>query len=271
MPPLISATPAILDHSFPRNEDELRIVAVALGEIQLLLQDDSIHLIITQVLGDLIREFDWTPSRRFSLLNDVYRLLAQLFLQPHDRLVSINTTVIDSASPHPILEGLSSQGLVEIWADELGKVLQLHDRCCNRGEFFIGIACERAFAGMDKGTYGAGVTTRAFPIVGPSDLSTLADAYEWVIPEGAHRKQVSFRDAKRNCRLIGAIAVDSPQGDSHFKVRFPGSRPWTLDPNDDPIPEPYLRELVDITGLPLGAIKAALADGIEPERRLRLV
>ena len=57
MPPLLCASPVILDQSFPRNEYELRIVAIALGEIEKLISENRIHVLLTDVLSQIILEF----------------------------------------------------------------------------------------------------------------------------------------------------------------------------------------------------------------------
>jgi hypothetical protein len=64
MPKLLCPSPVILDQSFPRDDDELNLVAVALGELQLYIEEDKAHLIVTNILRDLVADFegfDWTP------------------------------------------------------------------------------------------------------------------------------------------------------------------------------------------------------------------
>lgn len=65
--------------------------------------------------------------------------------------------------------------------------------------------------------------------------------------------------------------TEEPHGGSHYKVYFPGApRPWILDPNNDPVPEPFLRELVVLTGYSLEEIIYILSTGRKPIYRLRL-
>ncbi len=67
------------------------------------------------------------------------------------------------------------------------------------------------------------------------------------------------------------MRVEPPDKDSHSKAWFPGAdRPWTFDANDDPVPEPYLRELRPLTGYCLDVIVYTLLNGRLPERRVRL-
>ncbi len=56
MSALLCPSPVILDQSFPRDEDELNLVAVALGELQLYIEQDQAHLILTSTLRDLVAE-----------------------------------------------------------------------------------------------------------------------------------------------------------------------------------------------------------------------
>ena len=186
MPPLICASPIILDQSFPRNEDELRIVKVALGEIQYFIENDLAHVILTNGLRDIVESFDWNQSSKY----DIYKLLDQWFLQKHKRLVEIDVSNIKDYVAHPIPKGCSGQGLVIFWADELGRMLVLHDRCCPVGRFFIGVGCERAFAGDCLGEYDNPNGERVFPLVGPENINKLAEAYEWVLPKGRIKKKV---------------------------------------------------------------------------------
>ncbi len=269
MTPLLCASPVILDQSFPRDDSELLLVADALGELEGHLQKDTVHLILTADLRAFVEAFDWTRTGPYPLLNDIFRLLNQWFLQPHDRLVGVNVSEVENYKPHPLPRGTEKQGLVEIWSDEVGRMLVLHDACCTGNEFFVGVACVFAFAGEDVGEYDNPSNQRVFPLVGPDTIDQLADAYEWDVPSDVHRKHVGFDDAHKNCMAIGATRVDSPSGGSHYRVIFEGRRPWVLDPNTDPIPERFLRELVGITGYPIAVIKTVLINGKLPPKVLR--
>lgn len=266
MPPLICCSPAILDQSFPKNEEELTTVAAALGEIQGYIQGDEVHLIITDGLRDLISEFDWNLRSRYPLLIDIYGLLDQWMLQRHEGLVEIDVSEVCEHCPHPVPQGCTFVGLVEIWSDEVGKILFLHDRCCPEGEFVIGIACASAFAGRAKGAYVNPDGNRCFPLIGPDDLNQIADAYEWDIPPNIHQKSVSFDDVMKNYNAIGASRVERPTSGSHFRVRFDRGRSWPLDRNFDRLPNHHLNQLTTITGYPLAVIKTALINGKLPKK-----
>ena len=86
---LLCLSPILLDQSFPRNEEELRIVASALGELELFVSCDTSKLVITQTLSDFIIDFDWA-SINLNLLTEIYRLLSQLLLRQDDRVISMN-------------------------------------------------------------------------------------------------------------------------------------------------------------------------------------
>ena len=69
MPPLICGSPLILDQSFPRDEEELSAVARALGEIEKQLENNDIHLVLTEGLAQIVEEFDWVNrGSSYSLL-----------------------------------------------------------------------------------------------------------------------------------------------------------------------------------------------------------
>lgn len=269
MPSLICASHRILDQSFPRDAEELRIVAIALGELENLIQSDTIHLVLTDGLQEIIDEFDWNRSGPYPLLNDLYRLLSIWLLQPDPRLVKIDVSEIRDYHTHPVIEGCTNEGLVEVWSDEMGKLLSLHDSHCESSKFFIGIACEAAFSGGMLQKYENRQGQRCFPLVGPQQIEHLDDAYDWDVPQSIHLTKVSFASAYKNCHLIGARRIENPSGGSHHKVLFEGERPWVLDPNVDPVPLRFLRQLVPITGLPLPVIVTTLAHGKMPDKLLR--
>ena len=140
MPPLICCSPVILDQSFPRNRHELNLVVDTLSKIQDQIKFDEVHLILTDQLSELVENFDWNIREEYAILLDVYKLLSQWFLQPHERLIRIDLSDINEYYKHPIPEGCKSQGLVDFWSDEVGKLLSKHDHHCSRNEFYIGIA-----------------------------------------------------------------------------------------------------------------------------------
>lgn len=270
MPALLCGSPCVLDHSFPRDVHELQMVADTLGEVERLVSTNQVHLVLTDSLSLLVDEFDWmNRGAQFALLGEVYRLLVTWFLHPHDRLVRVNTSRVGDVPLHPLPQGTNRAGWAELWAEEMGKLLVIHDlKCAPR--FCVGVACERAFSTGVLNRWDE--DRRAFPLVGPDELNTLEDAYEWEpLPTDLHQHNVSLSNALRNVHLLGAQSVEEPQGDSHYKIHFPNSRPWTVSKNDDPVPDEYVRELVTITHLPLGVIRTALIFNHMPTRNaLRL-
>lgn len=267
MPPLLCGSPCILDQSFPRDTRELNLVVDTLGELEELVSENRIHLVLTETLRDLVLEFDWqSRGTQYKILLDIHRILLAWFLTPHDRLISADTSAIQTAQPHSLPTAVDNQGWATLWAEEIGKLLVLHDARCAPG-FCIGIACEQAFTtGVPNTWQTAG---RAFPLVGPAHLDSLEDAYEWdALPSDLHQHVVPLDAALRNVHLLGSDTPEKPNGDSHYKIRFPGARSWTLSENDDPVPERYVRELVNITGLPLSIIRTALIFGYLPRRNV---
>jgi hypothetical protein len=246
------------------------MVAIALGELSQCIQHNEAHLVLTDTLRAFVAEIDWNrPPGPQGLIREIYLLLNQWFLQQHDGLVVVNVENVGGYQPHPVPLGCQTQGLVELWADELGRILYLHDRACKANEFFVGVACACAFAGKECGSYLNTQDRRVLPLVGPTTLSDLCDAYDWYVSPNIHLRNVSFEEARKNCGAVGAECVLKPKSGSHYKVKFKGNRSWPLDSNNDPIPERFLKELIPITGLPLPVIKMALTTGTLPQRVLR--
>jgi len=271
MPPLVCPSPVILDQSFPRSREELSQVVAALGELQRLVDEDHVYIILTTVLEDLVDNFDWSRTEIHPILVDVHRLIQAWALGTSNHVAKCSVQHIADYAPHPVPNSCSDEdGLIQFWSDEVGRLLSLHDKI-SPARFFIGIACPSAFAGEDASAYPASVTSRRFPIVGPSDLASLDDAYEWETPRDIHQRPVTFSSARRNIHLLGASEVKNPSaGGSHYIVKFRGARSWTLDRNDDPVPDTYLDQLVPITQYPLNVVRCALIEGYLPPAKLRL-
>lgn len=271
MPPLICGSPVILDQSFPRDEHELSAVVDTLGQIGRQIENDQIHLILTEELANFVLEFEWkNRGDSYPILMEIHSLLNQWFLQSHERLVRFDLSDVNDYQPHPIPEGCSSVGLVDFWADEVGRLLALHDSCCPSNLYFIGIACEQAYSGSAPRLYCNPNVERCFPLVGPNEISRLLiDAYDWEVESDVQRQRVSVDKALRNYKAIGAIRIERPSSGSHYKMKFRKGRSWVVDRNVDPIPDEFLSQLVTITRYPLPVIKIALITGNLPRKILR--
>ncbi len=268
MPSLICPSPTILDQTFPRDKYQLQVVGEALGEIQRLVEDDQVHLIVSETLQLFVEDFDWDRTEPFPLLSIIFNLLNQWILQPHEKVIILDVSDVDEFYSHPIPIGTNNDGLVDLWAEEVGKILFKHDACTIQRNFFIGIACDQAFAGLGIGQYHNPNGLRVFPLVGPEDIVSLEDAYQWDVPSDIHGRSVPLKVFLRNCKYIGATRVEPPHGDSHYHIYF-GNYRWQLSRNDDPTPDQYLRELVEIVDLPLQVIKYVILEEKYPEKRLR--
>lgn len=264
MPPLLCLPPLLLDHSFPRDRDELNVVLSALGEIEAYLQEERCYLLNTDTFADFVGSIDWTNPSSYPQIQIIYDFLVRLYLQPSRNVLSFTFPSIEVIDQHPLPVKCGMSELSELWSHEMSVILHFHDTVSN--SFFIGVACPYAFDGQETDTYPQS-EQRKFPLVGPDNLEMLEDAFEWIFPIGIFNQDVSFYLAKKNCFILGAEGVEAPPSGSHYKVRFKGSRPWILDPNNDPIPNTFLDELKTITGYPLGVIKMALIHGKIPERR----
>jgi len=268
--PLICLSPALLDHSFPKDDHELARVSAALGGIQECLEADKLALLMTDYLGMIASEVDYTRIGECPILREVISLIQQWVLQPHDGMEQVDATGVEGYEPHPAPLGSHDRGLVIIWQDELGRLLCLHDAVCRTGEYFIGIACDFAFAGGHVGKLENPERRRCFPLVGPSQLGALSSGYEYRVSQDAHRQSVRLADVFRNYRYIGATGIRRPNGGSHYHVEFNSRRPWPLDTKIDPIPDDHLRTLSDTTELPVPVLKDSLCNGRPPERVCRL-
>jgi len=247
----------------------LYFVADTLGRIQDQVNHNEVHLVLTSELAQLIEDFDWNVREEYAILVDIYRLLNQWFLQPHERLIRVDLSDIREYGKHPVPEGCEAEGLVDFWSDEVGKLLTKHDKHCPRNRFFVGIACESAYCTGKPRRYINPLGCRAFPLVGPNDISLLADAYDWQVHPDVDRRSVFFRDVVRHFRVIGCQSLVRPSGGSHYRLTFKHGRSWTLDCNIDPVADDFLSELTSTTGYPLPVIKHALLNGELPARVLR--
>jgi hypothetical protein len=256
----------ILDHSFPRSEEELRIAAVALGNLFTAIDSERAAVGLTPPLQQFVEHFEWQQEGVTQLLNEIYRYCSLLFLSPDTRVCMIRR-LPQSPDPHPVpAECDEEEGLVGYWAEQLGSLLELHEAVRGPSDpYFVGVACSHSFAGKPSPGYSE-ASDPHFPLVGPEALESLADAWEWSVPKVDYT--VTVDDCFRNLRVLGA-SIDPPSGGSHHKARFPNRRPWPVDPNVDPVPERFLGELAAIVELPKAVVKFALTQGALPPRRLR--
>jgi hypothetical protein len=228
----------------------------------------------------LLADFNW--ERNGSLKSQIYTHLSLWFLG--GKAVSVTIEIGDRHyKPHPIPENSrTALGIEECWADELGRLLVLHDDKVENGEYFIGIACAKAFAeppdkNVPVGNFEHHDCQRFFPLVGQDNCdcrkstSVLKNAYHHPAPSEYTQSEVSFEAAKKNIHLLGASEVRPPANGSHYKVKFPGAqRSWTLDSNHNPCKERHLKQLEAITGHNYKTIVYTLREGRLPPERLKL-
>ena len=271
MAPLVVPPPQVLDVSFPRSDWELRVAATALGELAVAVQDGAASLLMTIDLREIAFSVCWDGGDESGLLGEIVRLQAAWLVSAHEGLVIVDVSSVTDHSPHPVPVGVANDGLIEIWRDELGRVARLHNERCSDGKPFAAVGSAKGFAGLAVEGYEGQVEDskdEPLPLVNREQLSSLADAFEFVPSSGG--LAVSIKAARRNLYLLGATRIDPPRGTSHEKVHFPGARPWPLDPNYDPIPDFMLAQLSGITGVPTWAVRHTLALGNLPPRRCRL-
>lgn len=272
MPPLVCPSPNILDQSFPRSREELRLVVRALGRITEGIQQQQFVLILTPPIREFIMDasvFDWSKVDEFPELQTIFYTVANLGLQQAGvRLLDLSQ--VEDYEPHPVpldcLDGL----LPESWSDELGRLYSVHQESLRPGDQgFVGVACTHAFAQEPLGTYDNPENRPSFPLVGPGQIGELTDSEAYDVPDDVSRRTVTFSQAKARIHFLGGV-VTKPRGGSHYQVKFSGARTWPLDYNHQEIPDQYLRELEPITRLDLLVIKYVLLEGRFPERKQRL-
>ncbi|WP_457093681.1 hypothetical protein [Microvirga sp. P5_D2] len=246
------------------------MVIDALGELQQVVDGNQAIILATDLLCEFVEDFEWDQGDRIPWLYEIHRLLEQFLLRQGALCIRHDVSEVGDARLHPLPTHCHNGGLAPLWQEETGKLLTEHVRCSEPDENFIGIICDTSFAHGSQGSYDNPDDAPTFPLVGPKNLNSLSDAYEWVVPLEEIRANVSFAAAKQNLSLLGCSSIKKPRGSSHYKVEFPNARPWVLDYNDDPVPEPYLRQLVGLSGYPFDVVLYALLHGRLPERRLRL-
>jgi hypothetical protein len=271
MASLLCPSPIILDQSFPRDEAILRTVGKALGELQGLAERGTIAILLTDMLKLFVRDFDWNRAGPYPLLMDIHNLLVSWCLQPNEVILTAQLEGVGAGEPHPLPDDCKEVGNAALWAEEAAKLLYVHDAAAHGTEFFIGIACPQAFAGLKKCGYPEqAAQIRKFPLLGPCDLAELSDAFTWEYPNNLHLRSVSYGDAKRNVHLLGGTVAETAVG-SHYKVSFMGApRPWVLDYNEDPVKDSFVGQLVPITGFPFEYVKTVLLEGRLPRGKPRI-
>lgn len=265
--------PSILDQSFPRNVDELSTVAICLGEIESCLQSGRLRIISTNVFTEFLSDFEWCNrgEESYPLLHDIYNFLSYIFTNGREYCHIIDTQSVAHFTNHCLPSGCEPNGLAAIWQDETGRLLSLHDAHTTDDRYFIGIACAEAFSKAIAARRGhPGDGGRAFPLVGPVDLQSLACPFEWEVRDEDIRGEISVALARRNIAVLGGEVREPPES-SHQKIRFSNSdRPWILDRNVDPLPHRFLKQLESISGYPYQVVRYALLHGELPNYRFRL-
>lgn len=273
MPPLISPSPAILDQSFPKSLDELSAVLLSLGELESLLNEDKIHLFLTNALAEWVLDFEWSPPENCPKLNLIFQFISNLFLSPTNGVVRLSLESIDCKEEecHPLPEQNNNLGWSELWRYEFGKLFKLYKQIKKTNEEFIAIACEYGFSGRTTRIIADEQLEQSFKYVGLKEFIELDDAYYWMTETGILTRNVEFKVAKKNIYKLGATKITNPRsGSSHYPVHFKGERSWPLDSNDDPVPLVYLRQLVQITHYPIEVVVHVLLYNEFPPKQIKI-
>ncbi len=226
MPPLLCLPPVLIDHSFPRDDHELNIASVALGEIIEEVESEQAQLLPMQIYDVLFDESNvyWGEKRSkegYKLLPTIQTALGRLSLRMQrniELLEAIDILNVQSYLPHPVPQGFDdAEEMAQLWSEELGKILILHDNCIgkNKNKFFVGVVSAEAFAlGEDEAIedYINPDNRRAFPLVGLGYKQKLADAYDWSIPSGTRDKQITFGTLNEITELLVQVVWSLRKG-----------------------------------------------------------
>lgn len=265
MPPAMCPPPDIFQNAFENYE--LDKVSYIFEYLEEAAKREEICLILTDPLKELLRNTNL--SNLGSYWGTIGSILWQWILQPHRAILTVNTQLIDEFSNHPLPTGIGDGCLVDTWMMESGRLLVIHQHCNEGQNYFIGVLCPDALNGNEKRTYNT--EGLGFPLVGPDDLNTLEDAYEFIVPHGYGQRVVNERLVRKNYHAIGASYIDDARGEGdHFLLIFDSGHSWPYDPSWDHIPPHGYLQLREITGLSTNVIKYCLTEGEEPEKRHRL-
>src|SRR5207302_1511436 len=196
MPALICLSADLADQSFPRFPEDARTVAIALGELAQLTERGIVRVVTTPVFRDLLEAYCWEqPS---GLKGEIYNYLNRLLLGGGPRTIAVRVSEVNNHIAHPIPVGCDdNETYVQLWSDDIGKLLVIHDDCTAEKKYFIGVACEQAFSGKQINSYKPHNHPRYFPLVSPSTsdcnspTALLIDADVFNVPDGFANADVS--------------------------------------------------------------------------------
>lgn len=263
---LLVPSPSIIDQSFPRTKAILNAARIALVRAWELSEVGELRLVLTPKMIDLANPALWEWEGAAPEVIEVYAHLQNFLLGVGGSLVLVEGLPTNAGHPVPACAGDDALFTKE-WAQEVASVAAL--QASLGGEPFIGVMCAFGMAGESVCTYDGPASAGQLALVG-EDLTGLGTEWEWQIDPDLLRRGVSFNDALRNIPLLGGEARTGTSG-SHIPIDFDGGRrPWVLDPNDDPVPEAYVKELVGILGLSYPCIKTVLLTGAFPAQVSRI-
>jgi len=262
---IVFPSPKLLDHSFPRSTDDLKIVAAALGRLLELRDEGRVIICFPEALSLIVDEAVDLYTLRSALHRDIFRVYSDLFLHSRSGIVVMNSPV--SPEKHPITVGIAVNPCVETWSDVLGDALAEHQLCSQESYCdCAGVVDDAAMAEVGRELYQQPYD-RAFVLLGPA-LAGVADVIEDDVPANAHNLGVCIRDIRSNFRLINA--VEWGRGTNHYYLKFASGHKWQYQEHcGEPIDDFFLRELVAYSGFSLDLIKYMLTSGKQVPKRIR--
>ncbi len=267
----ITFSPVFLDQAFPRTDNELRIVATALGDLQEELELGRVVLIFPEVFESFLdlSLYAWGQSGRCdSWLRDIANYLFQIVNSFPKSVIRISLEPVKNQRPHPIPGGIASL-LTDEWALQMADLLARHDAAIAGDRYFIGIASPYKCAGVDAGGYEPPLPARYFPLVSTAAVrGDLLPFITYRCPQNVKSQRLTYRHVRQNYRCIGGLELKDVPGSDHQRLVFAtgkwvefdtgGKRDATL------VPDAWTAQIcakLELASDACDGIKAALIEG----------
>src|ERR1017187_8310035 len=223
----ITLSPIFLDHAFPRNENELRVVASSLGDLVEDLEAGNVLLVFPEVFEEFLdlSLYAWQQKPAIdSWLRDIANHLFHILNQLPKSVMRLRLEVVAGRQPHPVPGGVASD-LTDEWAVQMAELLEKHDAAITGNGYFIGIACPYRYAGLDAGGYAPPLPARYFPLVCANTArSQLVSFMTYRCSQNLRSQRLTYRHVKQNFKFIGGTELRDVSGSDHQRLHFAGGR-----------------------------------------------
>jgi hypothetical protein len=267
----VTLSPIFLDQAFPRNENELRVVASSLGDLIEDLEAGTVLLMVPEVFEEFLdlSLYSWQQKPAIdSWLRDIATHLFQILNQLAKSVIRLRVDVVNGRPPHPVPGGVASE-LTDEWAVQMAGLLEKHDAAIAGNRYFIGIACPYKYAGLEDGGYTPPLPIRYFPLVSARTArAQLMPYHSYDAPINLKSQRLTYRHVRQNFKFIGGIELKDVSGSDHQRLHFGGGRWVEFDTggkrDSTLIPDAWMKQVCAKLDLPdeaADAVKAALIAG----------